>query len=525
MKHILILLLALPGLASGQVVGDYTFTRKAAVGNTPVILTPVPGNVIVWDGSGVATNLDIAGTYVPQSRTVNGSPLSSNITITTISGLAGTATALATGRTLAITGDLTWTSPTFDGTGNVTAAGTLATVNSNVGSFGSATAVASFTANAKGLITAASNVTITPAVGSITGLGAGVATWLATASSANLATALTDENGSGKIILSAGTLAVASGKTLTASNTITLAGSDGTTITLPTTSATMARTDAAQAFVGNQTFDTTTLYVDATNDRVGVGLIAPETALQAYGVGTTYPTSAAGIFSVATPQKSGLYKSRMFFGIDNITNASAGQGYIQARDIQQNNNINLLLNPNGGGVAIGCSLADQALSVGQNGNAFLKVSNSSGYGGGGGATPYAGLIFQVATADSSVYEKGGVTFKTTETGAGYARGELRFLLNPTASNANVQDTVDTSTVMMCDWKNMNVGIGTLTPNAGAILDVTSTTRAFLPPRMTKTQRDAIASPTAGMVIYQTDNTPGLRVRNGSNWMRYTETAD
>jgi hypothetical protein len=84
-----------------------------------------------------------------------------------------------TGRTLAITGDLAYTSPTIDGTGNVTAAGTLATVNTNVGAFGSATQVGTFTVNGKGLITAAANVTVTPAVGSITGLGTGVATALA----------------------------------------------------------------------------------------------------------------------------------------------------------------------------------------------------------------------------------------------------------------------------------------------------------------------------------------------------------
>lgn len=72
---------------------------------------------------------------------------------------------------------------------------TLATVNSNVGSFGSATQVATFTVNAKGLITAAANVTITPAVGSITGLGTGVATALAV--NVGSAGALVTFNGAG----------------------------------------------------------------------------------------------------------------------------------------------------------------------------------------------------------------------------------------------------------------------------------------------------------------------------------------
>jgi len=67
----------------------------------------------------------------------------------------GSAATLTTGRTLAITGDLAYTSPSFDGSANVTAAGTLATVNTNVGSFTNAT----LTVNGKGLITAASSGT------------------------------------------------------------------------------------------------------------------------------------------------------------------------------------------------------------------------------------------------------------------------------------------------------------------------------------------------------------------------------
>ena len=49
-----------------------------------------------------------------------------------------------------------------------------------------------------------------------------------------------------------------------------------------------------------------------------------------------------------------------------------------------------------------------------------------------------------------------------------------------------------------------VGIGTSSPNASAELDVSSTTRGFLPPRMTTTQRHAISSPAVGLVIFNID---------------------
>lgn len=63
-------------------------------------------------------------------------------------------------RMPALTGDVT--------TSAGAVATTLATVNSNVGAFGNATQAGTFTVNAKGLITAASNVTVTPAWSSIT---------------------------------------------------------------------------------------------------------------------------------------------------------------------------------------------------------------------------------------------------------------------------------------------------------------------------------------------------------------------
>lgn len=68
-------------------------------------------------------------------------------------------------------------------------------------------------------------------------------------------------------------------------------------------------------------------------------------------------------------------------------------------------------------------------------------------------------------------------------------------------------------------------LGDPTVEASAVVSFKSVTGGVQLPNMTKAQRDAIASPANGLAVYQTDNTPGLRVFNGTNWMRYTETAD
>ena len=62
-----------------------------------------------------------------------------------------------------------------------------------------------------------------------------------------------------------------------------------------------------------------------------------------------------------------------------------------------------------------------------------------------------------------------------------------------------------------------VGIGTTTPDASAALDINSTTAGILIPRLTQVQKDAIASPAEGLMIYQTDNTAGFYYFDGSSW--------
>jgi len=119
----------------------YYGTGTGGAGGSATSIIPIAGNGAFVDTS--------------SAQTVAGVKTFSSTIVGSVNGNAGTATALATGRTIAITGDLAYTSPSFDGTGNVTAAGTLATVNSNVGAF------TKITINAKGLATAGSQASLT----------------------------------------------------------------------------------------------------------------------------------------------------------------------------------------------------------------------------------------------------------------------------------------------------------------------------------------------------------------------------
>ena len=65
-----------------------------------------------------------------------------------------------------------------------------------------------------------------------------------------------------------------------------------------------------------------------------------------------------------------------------------------------------------------------------------------------------------------------------------------------------------------------VGIGTTTPNATAILDLTSTSKGLLPPRMNTIQRNAITSPAEGLIVYNTD-LACWETFNGVRWVNFS----
>lgn len=70
-----------------------------------------------------------------------------------------------------------------------------------------------------------------------------------------------------------------------------------------------------------------------------------------------------------------------------------------------------------------------------------------------------------------------------------------------------------------------LAIGPDEAHASSVLDVQSTRAGVLIPRMTKAQRNAIQNPATGLMIYQTTDLPGLRMWNGSHWVRFSELTD
>jgi len=173
-------------------------------------------------------------------------------------------------------------------------------------------------------------------------------------------------------------------------------------------------------------------------------------------------------------------------------------------------------------------LSDGAGNVRQtidgSGNLGLGVTPSawSGYGLPVLELPSGGTIVAAGTSANFganwYYTGGSILYKTSGAATYYsqASGAHKFFTAPSGTAGNAI----TFTQAMTLDANGNLGVGTTSPSASAILDAQSTTKGVRMPNMTTTQKNAISSPAAGLMVFDT-TLAKLCVYTGSAWQTIT----
>jgi hypothetical protein len=275
-------------------------------------------------------------------------------------------------------------------------------------------------------------------------------------------------------------LTTAAGTPLSATNGLTLTGSAvglGGTLTRATT-------------IGLANYP-----LGLTGGNVGIGTASPATLLDV----RTADASAAVTVGKTDNSAGAVYLGNSNHGLRRNYNAgvnnvglytTAGSVYLSAAGVDNVNQFALL---NGGNVGIGTPTPGQKLEVAG------QIYSSTG----GIRFPDNTVQTTAATTPNAVLNQtglqSGASFNIGGNGIIGGNGTIGGLL--TAGSAAVSGSV---------------GIGTATPAASAALEVSSTTKGLLPPRLSLSQRDGIASPATGLVIYNTTSN-SVNVWDGTRW--------
>jgi hypothetical protein len=152
---------------------------------------------------------------------------------------------------------------------------------------------------------------------------------------------------------------------------------------------------------------------------------------------------------------------------------------------------------------------------GTNDTEFGGTSNFSG-----------GLKFFTAGTEKTRITAGGNLLINTTTDAGFrldVNGTVRSTSTITGNNLTSVANVLVGAILygtnfsIATNGQTSFGAGGFNAPASALVAVTSTTQGFLPPRMTTTQKNAIASPAAGLMVYDTTLNV-ISYYNGTSWI-------
>jgi len=258
---------------------------------------------------------------------------------------------------------------------------------------------------------------------------------------------------------------------LSANRTFTIA--TGLTIgTTPITSGTVGR--VLFEGTGNVLQESANFFWDNTNGRLGIGTTTPTQKLEVNGAVKTTSVQASGISTLSTCFMYGYLTE------DNNSNRI----YLNANELDFWTN---------GGSSLRITKATKNVLIGTTTDAGFKLDVNG--------TARTGVLTCGNINPSGTTNVSGMTIYqgTIDTSSSY---DLRLIV-PTAAKG---------VVVSQDYSFLS--------SASALLEVKSTTKGILFPRMTTTQKNAIASPAAGLVVY--DTTLGkLCVRGAAAWETIT----
>lgn len=179
----------------------------------------------------------------------------------------------------------------------------------------------------------------------------------------------------------------------------------------------------------------------------------------------------------------------------------------------------------GTGTAVGDGSNNVAIGSGAFGSLQTARNNAAlGVGAGAGLVHGDENIFIGTNAgnQTTVFNPAGNSFSTNSVfiGANTAANDInetnQIVIGYTAVGLGSNTTVIGNADTVLTHLKGSLTIGDTAVDASAIVELTSTTQGFLPPRMTALQAEAISSPTEGLLVYATDGT-GVTITTKGWW--------